>query len=770
MEKDRRRKGVIFLLVCFILVLCFLRCKKEEKRTSIIYDLIEDFEAAEVIQETDQINFRDKKVNPLLLKGWSSVEKTGTWATALSSELRFYTFFPHKDQRIILKCSPFSYPNSPAQYMTLSLNKNHVASCKLLEQKERYHFMLPAEYLQKGENILTFEFSYAKSPADVLGKKDKRNLAAKFKDLHFLDKKANTKNIFKEGEILVFNPLSKINYYLKLPRGAQLLFDLESQKVRISKVRKNLKLGIYVTEDRGKEKKIFEIPFRSHLKEKTSYALDLSDFEDKIIRLSFRFDFAESMAESKALNFYGKLLKPRIEGKKEMTPEKADISKLLRTRDEIKKTNLIIAVLDAAVPPRMSCYGYERETTPVIDHIAAEGFLFTHAYAQASWTLPSITSLFTSTYPITHRVWSLERKLSDEAFTLAEALKEKGFKTCAITATASASSVFNLFQGFDEKFELYDEEKDNLKSRYRKLVVWAEDFLRPGLDWMQRHKNEQFFMYLHYLQPHEPYNPPEPFRDEFGRFYKSPLKEKTHLTPSLLERAKLTREDLEYFKAAYDENLKYADFYLGKFLQGLKDLGIYENTIVVIMADHGEAFLEHGSMGHSHTLYEEEIRIPLIIKFPNKFGLGGEKRDALVQSIDLMPTFMDIYGLKKRRQDMQGKSLLPLFFEAEKEINEFSLSSLSKPFVEEETRAIALVDKQYKLIVTKRKKMFFNLEDDPEEKQNIYAKRPILSGYYEQKLSKLKNEYMALQGLALKGKYILDRRTREHLKALGYLK
>lgn len=766
--KRMRRKKYFLSITFLITALSFSGCSKG--KTKIFYDLIEDFDFAELIQETSRINFDDEKVNDLLLKNWSAVEKSGAWATSTASQLKFYTFFPWKDQRLALKCYPFSYPNSPPQHMTLSLNENHISTRELSNKEESYYFLLPAEYLKNGENILNFRFDYAKSPAEVFEKKDDRNLAAKFKTINFLDKKIRTQNIFKKEKSLFFNPLSQLNYYLKLPLEAHLHFSLNLKQVRNSKLAKDLKLCITVTQKEGKEEKVFEIPLYSHLSEKEDHDVDLHRFERNIIRLGFKFDFPETFNESEVASSYAQLMNVRIVGKKESGSKEADFSDLLKKKKEIKRTNLIIALLDAVNYRHMSCYGYHRETTPHIDRIAAEGFLFTKAYSQASWTLPSITSLFTATYPITHKVWSLERKLSDEAITLAEALKERGFKTCAITATASASSVFNLFQGIDEKYELYDEKRENLRSRYRKHVAWAEDFLKPGLEWVENHKDGQFFMYLHYLQPHEPYNPPKRFRGEFSQSYKSSLAERTHLTPSFLEGEKLTQEDREYLKAAYDENLKYADFYLEKFLRGLKDLGVYENTIIVITADHGEAFFEHGSIGHSHSLYDEEIRIPLIIRFPSKFGLGKKKINALVQFVDLMPTFKDIYGLEIKKQNMDGKSLIPLFFDEKKEINEFTLSSLSKPFVEDETRAIALVDQKHKLIITNAGNMFFNLEEDPKEQQDIYQESPVLAGYYLRKLSKAKNVCMARKDLAIKGKYILDRKTREHLKALGYLK
>jgi len=763
------KKSFIFSIIFLVSILNFQSCSKKEEVLDS-YDLIEDFEVAEIVEETQRIDFTKESTQKLLLKGWSKVEKAGTWATSLSSDLRFYTFLPPRDQRIVFECYPFSYPNSPKQSLKLFLNGNYIFSEELLKEKKEYAFLLPGKYLKKGENVLNFKFNYVKSPADVFGKKDKRNLAAMFFSLYFPDKKINTKNIFKKKEIIFFNPLSQLNYYYKLPKGAHFLFDLDVQRSRISKIGKDIKIDIFITEDRGKEEKIFDASLNSFSPEKTHYDIDLSHFEEKIVRLNFRFDFLNTVEESSLLSLYAKLRKARIVGKEELPPKAAGFSKLPKEWKGIEKTNLIIAILDAVNYRHMKCYGYERSTTPYVDSIAAEALVFNKAYAHASWTVPSTASLFTSTVPFTHRVWSRERRLSDEAFTLAEALKAKGFKTCALTSNASASSVYKLFQGFDEKIELFEWESKDLESKKKLNVIWAEDFVKPAEEWIQKNKEKQIFMYIHFLQPHTPYNPPPPFKDVFSQGYKGPLKDKRPFVPSSLDKDRLTFEDLEYITAKYDENLKYADFYLEKILDFLKDLNIFENSIIVITADHGEAFLEHGVFGHSNNLYDEEIRIPLIIRFPKKYGLGGEKIDSLVQSMDLMPTFMDIYGQKKNRDSLQGNSLLPLLTGKKKEVNQFVLSSLGMPFVEEETRSDALADKSYKIIISKNEKMLFNLKSDPGEKNNIFYKSPILSGYYEQKLLKQKNEYMARKDLSLKGKFILDKKTRRHLKALGYIK
>jgi arylsulfatase A-like enzyme len=423
----------------------------------------------------------------------------------------------------------------------------------------------------------------------------------------------------------------------------------------------------------------------------------------------------------------------------------------------------VILILDALNPDYMSCYGYEQETTPFIDSLAAESVLFTKAYAQTSWTLPSIASLFTSTYPYVHQVWSLERRLSDNAYTLAETLKEKGFITCAITSNAQASSLYNLFQGFDNQIELFKKDRQMLRSQKRQGVVWAEDFIDPLQEWLSVHKSERFFLFIHLLQPHAPYNPPGEYVEEFSRGYRGWLHNRDILVHQGLDPQRVAPEDLDYIKARYCANIKYTDFYVSKIVSQLEEYGVLEKSILVMTSDHGEAFLEHGYFQHSNSVYEEEVRIPLMIRFPQKYGLGGQAVGELIQSIDLMPTFMDLYKQTAHKESLQGKSLLPLLAGSSQPIHPFVLAFMS-PGSE------MLRDKSYKLMREKGKYKLFDLGEDPQEQKNLLSERPITARYMLQELSKLKKRWVQRPDFTLNEDVSLDKKTIEQLRALGYIK
>ena len=766
MEKKRFDKVPFLPIVLLLTFLLLTSCIRDKRQSSLTYDLVSDFVAADIKEETCTIDFRNEDSDSFLLSGWSGIEESGVWATSLSSEMKFFTFLMDFNQRMDVECFPYTYPNSPPQEMSLCLNGHFIRKYLLTPQKNRYSFLLPAEHLEKGENVLIFEFRYAESPQEVAGGKDYRTLSVHFVSIDFPAKRLPADQSFLKDRAIFFNPLSRLDYYYKIPAKARLKFklDLSGQKALSGC---DIRLGLFISEAESiEEAKVLEVMLTPRLRRK-SFNLDLSAYENKVVRVRFEHLCQEAEDRRALAGFYTQLKEPVLGGKGgEQSPvSKSGPSKKTKAGDI---PNLILVVLDAANPYHMGCYGYERETTPFLDQLAAEGLLFTKAYAQANLTVPSTASLFTSTYPVTHKVWGIDCRLSDKALTLAEALKEKGLATFAMVASLPASSFHNLLQGFEETVELFDFERGRLPSRMRKRVAWAEDFIGPGMEWVDRNKGRKFFMYLHILQPHEPYNPPEPFLDEFVGEYQGWLKKKSRLTPKYLMGKRVTTHDLAYMKAMYDANLKYADYYLHQFFEGLEERGAFEDSVVIVTADHGEGFFEHGNIGHANELFEEEIRIPLIIRFPERYGWGGREIDALVQSIDLMPTLLELCGATWK-EALEGKSLLPLFMDTKKAVNEYTMAFKGSRDVKVDVSQAALSDGRYKLMLSGSGKLLFDLFCDPGEEKNLYFEKPILAGYYQQLLRENLKEGLKKEGFLDKKRLELDRKSREKLRTLGYI-
>ena len=318
--------------------------------------------------------------------------------------------------------------------------------------------------------------------------------------------------------------------------------------------------------------------------------------------------------------------------------------------------NLILCLIDAARADHLSCYGYSVNTTPGIDKIASEGVLFENAFSQIPSTLPAVTSLFTSFYPEAHQVLGQHCRLSKETQTLAKLFKESGFKTAAFSANPYVSRNYGLDNGFlefEEIFTQYDVTIEHVVS------VPAEYVTRMAMEWIQSNKSSRFFMFIHYLQPHNPYDSHVAGENKANN-YVDLVKGDTE-TLLAIDSGKITleTEDLTFLKKLYDQNLSYVDNEIIKLVKGLRSIGLLEKTLFILMSDHGEAFGEHGRFLHNSTVYDEMIHIPLILRFPYPCRMTTKRINSLIEIVDLLPSLCEIFKICPPKI-VQGVSFLPL--------------------------------------------------------------------------------------------------------------
>jgi arylsulfatase A-like enzyme len=444
-------------------------------------------------------------------------------------------------------------------------------------------------------------------------------------------------------------------------------------------------------------------------------------------------------------------LQPSIVGKPiKSNEEEPEIAKQMR--DAARNSNIVFILLDAAAAKHFGCYGDRHGTTPVIDQLAKEGVLFQKAYTNAVYTLASTTTLFTGQIPAHHGILTHKNRLEPAAITLAETLRGSGFDTAAFLANGNASDIFGLMQGFTTVDDVF---------RKKDYVGWGQDLTDSFLGWLPRNNARRFFAYLHYREPHQPYNPPEQWIDSFvdphyqgsiGRTFDSRISIDTNAQG-------LSDEDHRQILNLYEANLAYADFQVGRVLQALKNSGVYHNTIIVVSADHGEAFWEHGYQGHNRQLYEESARIPLIIKFPAGSGLSGKRIASVYQIADLYPSMIDLLNLPAPRARLDGESFLTTLTQPSTNPRIITIRS---------TRAStsAIVRGDYKLILSPQGMELYNLRKDPLERRNLIQDRPVIAGYLLQFLMEI-NESTGVK--AKSESAVLDQETRENLRALGYL-
>ncbi|MBA7465097.1 2,3-bisphosphoglycerate-independent phosphoglycerate mutase [subsurface metagenome] len=402
-----------------------------------------------------------------------------------------------------------------------------------------------------------------------------------------------------------------------------------------------------------------------------------------------------------------------------------------------KGPNIILISIDALRADHLSCYGYHRNTSPNIDRLADQGVLFKNAFSQATWTLPSHTSIFLSQYVWRHKIDNRKKRLGNSSTTLVEILKDRNYTTCAFVGGGFVSARY----GFDQGFEIYDDGRGGGAGRRLREIASYIDKL---LGWLESVRNKKFFLFIHTYDVHSPYNPPPPY---FNLYTKGRCK-----------------GELDYIMAVYDGGINYVDDQLGKLFEKLNQLGIDDNTIIIVTADHGEAFGEHGKLSHGYKPYIEQVHVPLIIK-----GLGIPRNriyENWAQHIDIAPTILEILDIPQRKE-MQGRSLLRLISHCE--IEEHPETYSFGPDKSEGGFSMSLRTKEWTYIMNRNgPDELYDRINDPKEQNDIIKKRPLIA----QKLKEELEDFIALTSEAkpqVAEKVHIDEELKEQLKSLGYL-
>lgn len=323
---------------------------------------------------------------------------------------------------------------------------------------------------------------------------------------------------------------------------------------------------------------------------------------------------------------------------------------------------IVLVVLDALDAGHLHHLGYERETSPNLDALAAEGVSFERALSPAPYTLAGIPSLLTGRFPDTHQLTRKTRPLRAGELTLAEVLREAGYATFGAVSNPNGSSMFGCEQGFEVYHEPFRASPDDSRDEFR-LPDSAEypDLLREWL--AATPAGTPGFYYMHLLEPHSPYDPPEPYRSTFlDPEYRGPMERGATqvLVDSENGLVELSEADRAATVDLYDANILYADEIFRRLVEALTDAGVYDEAIVIVTSDHGEAFWQHGHWGHNDFLHEEMLRVPLIVKLPGKAGPRGRVVEGLASTIDVVPSLARWVGARAPFELFEGTTLDPL--------------------------------------------------------------------------------------------------------------
>ena len=454
---------------------------------------------------------------------------------------------------------------------------------------------------------------------------------------------------------------------------------------------------------------------------------------------------------------------------------------VLRCAPQAPRPNVLWITIDSLRSDHLGCNGYERAQTANIDRLARQGALFTQCVSQATFTNMSVPSMITGKYPYFTGVRTIVPDLDSSHVTLAEALSNQEYFTCAFPEP--------WLLGFLQGFQRWQQ----ISHQTQQKTQWCLQTL-DGLD------TRPFFIWLYYWDPHAPYNPPQEQMQAFqadsvepgtGRLPESirtasdeDLKDATGCYRGEAEvlvrinQGRITPTDADriHLIDLYDAEIALVDVHLGQVLDSIRSKGLWDNTLVVLNADHGESFGEHGRYYHGLTLYEEEVRVPLIIK-PAGFASAGKIIDGPVRNLDIMPTILDYCGVKAPR-GLQGQSLRP---QLESDAAVHLPTCVETHNLANRTHLIGYRTDQYMLIynLTLDQAEMYHLSEDAAQRHNLLIAEGTseeAGAQAEQTEARLQESLLNMLGAetlsdlkVVQTGAALDPRARERLKALGYI-
>jgi arylsulfatase A-like enzyme len=443
---------------------------------------------------------------------------------------------------------------------------------------------------------------------------------------------------------------------------------------------------------------------------------------------------------------------------------------------EKKGTNIILISIDTLRADHLGCYGYRRETSPAIDSLARDGALFFNTFSSSPWTLPAHVSLLTSLHCFHHQVNLEYDKMDSSITTLADVLRQKQFYCSAHTGGGFVNSAYGFSKGFDS----YGQSAQGIHQKDA-----SEWIGRSVLKWIDDHKDKDFFLFIHTYQPHNPFSSPPPYDTMF-------LEENSQWTEIDILKylggkegvfKSIPEKEIQNIVSLYDAEIRYTDDVLIKpLIEKLKESGLYNQSMIVVTSDHGEEFYDHHGWEHGHTLYNELLKVPLIIKFPGS-EFAGTQIQTIVRLIDVMPTVLERLGISTENLKLDGKSLIPVLKNKEKTDRVFLAYKADNVLKSHIPQKISANEETNKLILNKKysdeQLIFFHstppdlppvelydLAENSLEKNNIADSRAKTSN----RLIRLINEALARATNRKANRVDIDEALLEQLKALGYLR
>jgi len=403
--------------------------------------------------------------------------------------------------------------------------------------------------------------------------------------------------------------------------------------------------------------------------------------------------------------------------------------------------NILLITVDTTRADRMGFLGSKRGLTPNLDALAKQGIAFSRAYSQYPLTVPSHATILSGTYPQFHRVVDFGLPLVKSIPYLPDILHQNGYQTAAFVAATALDPNSGWVPGFARGFDTYDADfSGDQADRYQNVEHRADFVVAHAWSWIKEHQKDPFFAWVHLYDPHEPYDPPEPFKTRFA-------------------------------SDPYDGEIAFADSQLGVLFDDLRAAGLYDNTLIAVMSDHGEAFGEHGEFTHGIFLYDETIHVPLLFKMP-KNQFGGQTLATRVGLVDVAPTILDQAKIAIPKE-VQGQSLLPLMKPADPGSSAVAALSKRPAYSESDyshrdfgwSSLRSLRDDKYLFVEAPRKELY-DQSADPDAKQNLAEKSPAVTQTLSSRLAAFRGK---TANTSKAGNSDVDPQLVQKLAALGYV-
>lgn len=693
-------------------------------------DLVALFRFTDTAQDTTEIDLGSTQAAPFLGPGWSAPEITSAGDSVARAVQRTaavkVTVLEPADRMLAVRCAATHLPRTRPAAVIVRLNGRRVGQFSPGSAMEEHRIALPGTVQRRGDNDIVF--------AMRLGRGEERFDVA-FDALHVFDDSTAPRAAPRaDGDALLMPPATEARYFLRLPSRPALHFGVDADGPPV-------RLTIRALRDGEAERTVF-----TGGETTASADVALDDFAGAITRLTVRNDGPVPL----------RLQRPRLRG----------VDLLREPRRQIAPrpgSNVIVYVIDTLRADHLGCYGYARPTSPQIDAFARQSVLFANTIAQSSWTRPSTASMLTGQYPNAHGAITLRSGISPNAGTLAERLREHGYRTAAFVTNVNVAPQWGFQRGFDLYRYLAEDE------RSAAVHVGSDVLNAQAVDWLDARGERPFFLYLHASDPHAPYRPPSPWAERLADPTADvPAERVDALLGAIRARGEQpTDAEVRALRARYDGEIAFTDDNFGHFLAALRQRGLDDRTLVLLVADHGEEFADHGGFEHGRTLYDEMIRVPLLVRFPDG-GAAGTRVAGVARQIDILPTVLDYLALPVPA-GLPGRSLLSSLDAGDagsgRPIDALAATSLGRQSV------AAVVTGEWKVIETKTTgtatTVVFNVAVDGQERDDRAARQPVLLGYARQALAAAAVG-AGVPADARAAEPVVDPAIMERLRALGY--